>query len=263
METSEKTLNAIYDNSVHHVSMVTEFLSHVVASFKLLPDPALYLDEDPQKILSALKTIEAVKKMPSPELTAEINSPYITDLSENWFKIVIYQSLLGEMVLSYLFVIQEAFIKDYVYAVLTANQNILKTWDKKITYNELFNFSSMDEAVADIAQQIVDTFGHKDDAFKYLKSKFKLDLTQFKDWEKLKEATLRRDLIVHNSRNITKTYRKETGYKGERTRLKTDVTYTRNIAGIVLAFFDFFDTGIRKNQNIPARPKQKAQKKNK
>ncbi|MBA7678419.1 hypothetical protein ES703_86694 [subsurface metagenome] len=118
-------------------------------------------------------------------------------------------SRLFKMVHIYLIVLFEAFNKDFFTTLLSTKPNCMKTASKKLNYEEIIGFESIEELHEFLALQITDQFGRQniDQFAKFVNTKFKLDVTsKFKDWNKLREKYYCRNLVVHNKSRVSNDY---------------------------------------------------------
>jgi hypothetical protein len=150
---------------------------------------------------------------------------------------------LAEMVIVYVVALQEAFVRDYLRAIFRAQPSLLRTGRKLgLTFEEACNFKSLDELreyLADSATEPV-SHGNIDDVASYFEKRLNLRLQDFANWQKVREACYRRNLIVHNKGNVNETYREKTGYKGPAGYLgDTDMPYVADRAGSIVGLIDF------------------------
>ncbi|MFX1344264.1 MAG: hypothetical protein ACFFBC_14425 [Promethearchaeota archaeon] len=118
-------------------------------------------------------------------------------------------SRLFKMVLMSLFGLFEAFNKDFFTSLLSVKSECMKTKDKKLNYEEILSHNSFEELHHFIALQETDMFGRNDIDYlaKFLKKKFKIEIiSEFKDWEKLRESYYRRNVVVHNRSKVSNDY---------------------------------------------------------
>lgn len=141
------------------------------------------------------------------------------------------------MALSYLVSHFEAFIKDYVRAVLLAQPSMLKS-SSTLTFEEAVNHRSIKQLRNALAEKEVEGLGYGsiDDISNYFLKKFSIDLARFLQWERLRESVYRRNLVIHNQSRVNSIYRRKVGYTGENLQLTTDMPYVMEVADILLAF---------------------------
>jgi len=140
-------------------------------------------------------------------------------------------SRLFKMVHVALIALFEAFNKDFFTILLSAKPKSMRTKSKKISFEEIIRFGSLEKLYEFLALQITDKFGRQniDDLAKFINDSFKIDLNlKFEDWEKLRENYYRRNLTVHNKCKISNDYiEKINGYGPDdiNKELKIDYSY--------------------------------------
>jgi len=160
-----------------------------------------------------------------------------------------YRRFLPEMALTYLVALQEAFVKEYLKLVLLFQKflPLLLSSDKKITYAEALDHPSITSLRKEIAQREVDELARisVDNMADYLKKRFHCSLEHdFADWAKVREASYRRNLIVHNRGITNKLYCEKTGHKKLGETLTTDATYVLTATDAIINFINFVHTRI-------------------
>lgn len=223
-------LEIIRDHFLREVQMILNFIVEVE---KFLAKKEKYLEEEylekslPSKYRSALMLLR----------TIGIPVKYRE------------RELLAEMTLSHLISYQEAFIKEHLRIVLISQKSILKSKKKQLTYEEICKFQSIESLISHMTQKEVDELGYGsvDDIAKYFENQFNLSFEKFPNWQFLREASYRRNLIVHNSGITNDTYCDKTGYKKKNEYLKTDTDYVKKICYLLLEFINFLhDEMIKK-----------------
>jgi len=109
-----------------------------------------------------------------------------------------------------------------------------------------------------MAQKEVDVLGYGsvDDVADYFKDRFNLVFEDFTNWPVLREASYRRNLILHNGGVTNDTYCTKTGYKKKNQHLRTNVDYVKNVSESVLEFIPFLhDQMTRKLKLVSTTPK--------
>jgi len=163
------------------------------------------------------------------------------------------REVLAEMTLSHLISYQEAFIKEHLRIVLISQRSILKSKKKQLTYEEICKFQSIESLISHMAQKEADELGYGsvDDIAKYFENQFNLSFENFPNWQILREAAYRRNLIVHNSGVTNDAYCDKTGYEKKNEYLKTDTDYVKKICHLLFEFINFLhDEMIKKFNNI-------------
>jgi hypothetical protein len=151
-----------------------------------------------------------------------------------------HRTMLSEMSLSYLISFEEAFLKEYLRAILSSRRVLLRS-NKQISYEAICEHNSMTSLIRGLAQKEVNDlgFGSIDDFAKYFLDKFNIDFDTFPHWKELREATYRRHLIVHNRGFTNERYCRATGFKGKNKHMSTDISYCRTVGEVLLEFIDF------------------------
>jgi hypothetical protein len=154
-----------------------------------------------------------------------------------------HMGFLAEMVIVYLVALQEAFVRDYLGAIFRTQPSLLRTGSKLgLTFEEACNFKSLDELREYLADSATEPLSHGgiDDVASYFEKRLNLRLQDFADWQKVREASYRRNLIVHNKGNVNETYREKTGYKGPAGYLENiDMPYVADRADSIVGLIDF------------------------
>lgn len=164
---------------------------------------------------------------------------------------MMHKAFLTEMTLSYLISYQDAFIKDYLFQILISRKTMLKS-GTKITYEELLNYNSMKALKEALAQKEVDGVGYRsiDDTCDYFSKRFNIDLSEFINWTWLKEATYRRNLIVHNRGITNDLYCMKTGFKLKGKHLETDIDYVYKSAQTIMDFILYVHSAVLKKLRL-------------
>lgn len=155
---------------------------------------------------------------------------------------------LSEMSLVYLISYQEAFIQEYFKEILISQRELLKS-EKTLTFKEICDFNSIDSLIEHMAQKEVDK--NLDDGIdefeKYIDKRFGLPVEkEFLEWKTVREASYRRNIIVHNRGRTNEKYCSKTGHRKTNEHLKTDSAYVQNATNAVLSFIDFIHSKMCK-----------------
>jgi hypothetical protein len=139
---------------------------------------------------------------------------------------------IREMTFVYLIAKFEDFISKQFRIVFTRIPEILKTKEKSVAYNRLFDASNLDELKDDIIEQEIRKIMMKDidEIRKDLKHFLNIDLKLDTDnWNALRECFQRRNILLHNNKKINLVYRQKTGYDGTQEYLSVDKEYLTNV----------------------------------
>lgn len=260
----EISLNKIYSRYYSDVRMIKEFTENIDKLLTcrqeiILKNISNLSNEEKKQLIIFAKLISNAKKNPDrekeitdttdtitkskpPKITLKVSSK-VGDFLVGYFDPAKQKNFLSEMALVYLISYQEAFIKDYVKNILIARRDILKS--KKtlnFTFEEICDLNSMDSLIERMVQEEVDKNfdGGIDDFADYFDNRFDLPIEkEFLDWETVKEASYRRNIIVHNRGRTNKKYCSKTGHRKTNEHLKTDSAYVQNATNAVLSFIDF------------------------
>ena len=174
-------------------------------------------------------------------------SKSVTKHLMSWFEGRIHSTFLTEMTLVYLISSHEAFLKDYLKAVLTSRSEILSS-AKTLTFEEIVSFQSMNELRLHMAEKELSTLAYEsiDDVARYFGNKFNIDFeSNFELWSIVREASYRRNMIIHNKGLTDKKYCAKTGYKELAKSLATDIDYVVAACDAVMEFIDFIHGGMK------------------
>ncbi len=271
--TLEKNLNEIYSRYHGDIRLIKEFLENIdkllTRRQKLRKKGISDFSEEDKKDLEKFiefigSSVEDTKQKStenSPGASTEMNGTTDTKvtqettnnrsltlksdkLGELIFGLIIplkQKTFLAEMTLAYLISYQEAFIKEYIKEIMISRRDLLKN-KKTITFEEICDFDSMNSLILHMAQEDIDKtlYGGIDDIADYLDKRFGLSLqSEFIDWKIIREASYRRNLIIHNQGITNKIYCFKTGHQKTNERLLTDISYVQNATKAVFSFFDF------------------------
>ena len=167
------------------------------------------------------------------------------------------RGFLAEMTLSYLASHLEAFLKDYVLAILVRNPNLIKS-NATLTYEDVCDFSTIKDLRRELAERHTEGLGRGsiDDAALYFERKFSVSFSDFNGWSDLRECIFRRNLIVHNRGKINDLYRSKVGYTGRETRLSTDMGYVTKAAHLIADFMQYVHDKTGKKFSSKGRSKK-------
>lgn len=166
-----------------------------------------------------------------------------------------YSEFLAEMTLVYLISFFEAFVKDYLRAILTSRSEILSS-KKILTFEEVVPFQSMRELVRYMAEKEVAGLAYDsvDDVANYFNAKFNINFVRdFLLWPIIREASYRRNIVVHNLGITDKTYCLKTGHKKMGENLDTSIEYVVKVCDAAIDFIHFTHKQAKK-KFVNARP---------
>jgi hypothetical protein len=188
--------------------------------------------KDSEGILIELPRLYEVEKMPKEKVNA------IREMS----KIALRVRLIKEMALVHMVAFQEAFIADYLKAICRLKPLLLSSEKKlDLTFEEACDFQSLDEFREYLANADIEPILHGgiDDVAEYFDKRLRLDLEKCQHWGKVREASLRRNIIIHNKGEVNETYRRKTNYTGPDGHLSSYPDYLNDVAMAIVSLMDF------------------------
>lgn len=220
------------------VSMIKDFLTGTHKAIRKRPlTHKAFSEKDKQDLQDILDLL--VKDMLEDERIRA--SKKVINYVKRIFTAFKYIEFLAEMTLVYLISFYEAFIKDYLKAIVTSRYEILRS-KKTLTFEEIISFQSINELVEFMAEKEVAGLAYDsvDDVAKYFNEKFNINFGKnFQLWPIIREASYRRNIIVHNRGITNKIYCTKTGHKKIGEKLDTDITYVVNVCNAAIDFMDF------------------------
>jgi hypothetical protein len=155
------------------------------------------------------------------------------------------KEFLAEMALSYIISFQEGFIKDYLELVFY-NRSKLLISNKNLSYHDALSFNSISNLRRYLAKSETDILGYGgiDDLEAYFQKKFNISVQQEPFWPGVREASYRRNLIIHNRSVVNKVYREKIGSHISNSKLETDSKYVSNATDDIVSFMDFVHHSI-------------------
>lgn len=238
-----KALNSVVDTYKIEINQIKDFIESIEKSIdrKTPKNPRKNLtDEETKQLHNVIDFFVGIKDKNIFEPMTIPVSKSVSRLLGQAFLTIKRKEFLFNMALSFLISHKEAFIKDYIFQILTHHKNMLKS-NARISYEEVLKLSSIKALTNELAQREVDAIGYGsiDDVCKYFESKFNIDLKEFNDWEKLREANYRRNIIIHNKGKTNEIYCQKIGYKTINRVLPTNAEYIHDISSILIKFINF------------------------
>jgi hypothetical protein len=159
-----------------------------------------------------------------------------------------HSEFLAEMTLVYVMSFYEAFVKDYLKEILVFRRELLFS-KKTLTFEEAASVQSIDELISYMAEKEVEGLAYEsvDDLAKYFDDKLNINIVKtFVLWSIIREASYRRNIIVHNRGITNKIYCIKTGHKKIGEDLQTDIAYVIAVTDAVKAFLDFLHETVKR-----------------
>lgn len=159
------------------------------------------------------------------------------------------KKILLRSLLIYSISIWEGFMRDYLRIVLTHNWEVLKNIKQEIKYSlseiieMLGEYDSIDEFRSEIVEEYLYNLLHEsiDGISKKLSNLNIINLSEFNDWNVLREAYYKRNIVTHNNGIINRKYCMAVGIPdckiGEEVEITTE--YLRDIPNCLDGFIDF------------------------
>jgi predicted O-linked N-acetylglucosamine transferase (SPINDLY family) len=250
-------LSSVKADFTSEVELINGFVVLVADSLSLDKPPPLFAAlkekerEDLRKFVEFFR-LDIEGKRPAKLPT--IHSKAVVQLVSTRINLIRQQCLLAEMALTHLITFQEAFLKDYMKVILQSREEMLRS-RRQLTCEEVLTHSSRRSLLAFLAQSEVDDLGRGsiDDFAEAYERRLNVSFDNFPQWERLREASYRRNLIVHNSSVTNEIYCSKTGFTKRREKLSTDLEYVRDLAPTLLLFFKFVHNNVAKKF---AKPRQ-------
>lgn len=140
-----------------------------------------------------------------------------------------FPTFVREMGIVYMIAKFEDFVSNVLTAIFAYKPDLMKFSKKNISYEELFNYTTVESLRKMIIEKEVRTLINEtiDDINDYFIERFSFDLRKQKDWDEFKEIFYRRNIIIHNNGYPNDLYRKKTGYQGPNELLEVDEKYLK------------------------------------
>ncbi len=204
------------------------------------------------------ETTQEMKPRSAVERSIEIKSKAVQSLIMEGLKITVfpkrYARFLAEMALAYLVSFEEAFVKEYLETIFIHRPKMLRS-GKLITFDEVCSFPSKRALIQALAEKEVDTISYKniDEVAKYFQDRLGILLSaNFPEWESLREASYRRNLILHNQGMANQLYCSKVGYAKRGEHLETDAIYVERVANVILEFIEFIHAQVMQKLKLGA-----------
>ena len=166
------------------------------------------LREDAQNMIQKLTKLKENK-----DLTREVffKTLYKVEKFKDNFQRIKNTSTSKILINSYffnIFSIFDIFLGDLLYRIYSKKINLLKSSEKKISYENILEFNSIKKLRDSLIEIELDKFIRESnlDKFKILEDKFNIKLRDFKDWNSFIECSQRRNILIHCDGKVTKQY---------------------------------------------------------
>jgi len=140
-----KELNSViglYKSEVNQIKTFVEDIEKSIDRKTSKKSKKVVSDDDKKQLANFIEVFIGVTDTKTPENRTFNVSNHVSGLIGQLFTEFKHKKFLYNMALSYLISHQEAFIKDYIYQILTHRKNMLKS-KAIISYEELLKFPSI------------------------------------------------------------------------------------------------------------------------
>lgn len=166
-----------------------------------------------------------------------------------------YPSIFYNMTLTHLITISEAFLNDFFMRVFVSNPNMLKS-EKLVSYEVILSFSSINELVKHLASEMtkqileenIDVVANK------INQKFSIDLSKYPNFDVIREAFYRRNVIVHNNCIADRKYCQKVKNSKIGQNIETDFKYMERMFNEIGKLIDYIDEKFSKKLKYERKP---------
>lgn len=158
------------------------------------------------------------------------------------YRLTTQPELFFDMTLTHTVTVFEDLLKDLLKFAFLSNPNKLKS-ENTMTYEQALSFKSIRDLSEHLATVRVNKILEKniDDVAKQVKRLFSIDLALFDDFHIVREASYRRNVVVHNASIIDNIYHRKLHNSKIGTELHTDFNYMEILFDAIARFIDFLD----------------------
>lgn len=178
------------------------------------------------------------KEQQPPEIRSDKVAEFLASFYVSRILPKVHLKILAEMSLVWIVAFQEAFTKEYLRALLIRRPEIIKS-SRQLSYEVILSHGSMEDLLNHVVDREVDELGYKDidEVADYFQERLGIDLrASFGGWEAVREATYRRNVVIHNRGIANAIYCQKTGCGTPGDRVSPDVEYCNGTVESVLAF---------------------------
>jgi len=210
------------------------------------------IKEDPSSISKKRYILKGNKANYSPEAER-----YFLRYIFATYKPVTYPELLYSVALTHTIVVFESFLNDFLIAIFTYRPDTLKS-ESTATYKNILSFGSMKELIGYLATTKAKKFLDEniDEVVDKLKKDFNFDVSGFKQFNILREASYRRNIVVHNRGITDKDYCQKILGSQIGVTLSTDFQYIETLTTVIGRFIDHLDNHFSRKMHYMRHPMQ-------
>jgi hypothetical protein len=166
-----------------------------------------------------------------------------------------YPTLLYSLALTHAIAVFEYFLSDFLIAIFTHRPNTLKS-QSTATYENIVSFGSMKELIRYLATAKVKKIleGNIDEVVDKLKNDFNFDVAAFRQFNILREASYRRNIVVHNKGITDKAYCEKIQGSQIGVTLSMDFRYIETLTTVIGRFIDHLDNHFSRKMHYMRHP---------
>jgi len=209
---------------------------------------------------------ELVKEPPSKRGKERIvfEREYSSEIGEYIWRFVLamlmrvrYPEFLYSTALTHSIAVFESFLRDFLIAIFSNRPDTLKS-ESSATYEDILSFGSMKELIRHLAttraekviKENIDKVADK------LREDFNFDVSRFKQFNILREASYRRNVVVHNGGITDKDYCNKIPDVRIGVTLSTDFQYIETLTIVIGQFIERLDKHFARRMHYMRHPKQ-------
>jgi hypothetical protein len=135
-------------------------------------------------------------------------------------------------------------VKDYLEELPCGRPELLKS-SKNLSYDDALRFRSIKNLSRHLARCETDAIGHGnvDDLATYLQRRYEIQVQQEAFWLSVREASYRRNLIVHNRGVVNEIYRSKIGGRVG-SQLDTNGAYLSSVLRAINDFIEYIHVSV-------------------
>jgi hypothetical protein len=213
------------------------------------------LDTVPTNVLDEIREILSETDLKvNPSL--EVNKHFLRFMVAS-SKPVRYPKLLYSAALTHAIAIFESFLSDFLIMIFTYRPDTLKS-ESTATYENILSFGSMKELIRHLAttkaKKVLD--GNIDEVVDKLKKGFNFDVSRFREFKTIREASYRRNVVIHNNGITDKDYCEKITGSQIGVTLSTDFQYIETLVTAIGQFIDRLDNHFSRRMHYKRHPGQ-------
>lgn len=166
-----------------------------------------------------------------------------------------YPQFLYNMALTHSIGIFESFLNDFLLAILIQKPDTLKS-QNMASYEEILSFKSMKQLTRHLADSKVNKIlsDNIDNVMSQLKNLFSYNISEFNEFHIIREASYRRNVILHNNCVTDKKYCEKIPDSKIDIYLQIDLQYIETLVNTLGKFIDCLDKHFSKKMRYKRNP---------